>query len=555
MADALPSLEDLLGKTQPDFASWFATIYDVNNQLRQTIKEVLTYTTNSFNEELAKGLPDVQHRVSNIYDESLKLIREPTLTNLVNSLSFNYYCLLTLEQPPINVYNKLVAELEIAAELDQPHASIKSRKRPLDKKELDSLRNNKFAALADKSDEDCDDDENMQTDRDNGGDLDSHESAGKEKTHPFLIEIDKHWTKLAKELEKIVDPPPTISLDGERLKVYTKDITCFRQIQNYLDDKQYKYVTLSPRNQRPRKILLKGIPQFTPQEELIDSFREIGFTATRVAMMKSRKTGQYLPMYVCSILPCENLDTLYDIKRFHHLKVEFVPFNSNGRPSQCYNCLLYGHASEGCKFEPRCVKCAQGHQTKNCPHRGKITPKCANCGQDHVASYGGCPMNPLNRRKNKEKEKTKGKQNSAPAKKPPPPPIDIPDILAAYNYTKLTEDRAVKRTARVPEKKDFPPLNPVTIIEITEETTGGDNATSSTPDEGIKFDSIPSAVADIKNSFSDFKEVIKLTKLLASIQNIAAKTRKYKNPFEKLTCAIQEIEIFVRDLEEAFNDE
>ncbi|CDQ57693.1 unnamed protein product [Oncorhynchus mykiss] len=50
---------------------------------------------------------------------------------------------------------------------------------------------------------------------------------------------------------------------------------------------------------------------------------------------------------------------------------------------RCYRCQAYGHVAAVCRREdPRCEKCAEGHETKECVALGKVVV-CVNCSGAH----------------------------------------------------------------------------------------------------------------------------------------------------------------------------
>lgn len=72
------------------------------------------------------------------------------------------------------------------------------------------------------------------------------------------------------------------------------------------------------------------------------------------------------------------------------------------RPTQCWNCLMYGHGGDHCNRKPACMTCAKTHKTSECPftkdNKRPAVFSCFNCKQageertDHAANDIKCPL-------------------------------------------------------------------------------------------------------------------------------------------------------------------
>ena len=59
---------------------------------------------------------------------------------------------------------------------------------------------------------------------------------------------------------------------------------------------------------------------------------------------------------------------------------------------RCYKCQAYGHVAAVCRRAvPRCEKCADGHETKECVALGKVVI-CVYCRGAHGAGDQKCPV-------------------------------------------------------------------------------------------------------------------------------------------------------------------
>lgn len=85
---------------------------------------------------------------------------------------------------------------------------------------------------------------------------------------------------------------------------------------------------------------------------------------------------------------------------------------SNKKPTQCFKCQQWGHASNNCGNIPRCVKCSGSHERGSCPRTTREgEPTCCNCGGPHSSNHRGCPTY----KEHLEKLKARSKRQSTTA--------------------------------------------------------------------------------------------------------------------------------------------
>jgi len=92
------------------------------------------------------------------------------------------------------------------------------------------------------------------------------------------------------------------------------------------------------------------------------------------------------------------LKTLSSIEYVDGFKVKFDKYrNKHNGPSQCSNCLQFGHGQRGCSREAICFRCSEKHDSKTCPHKllenNKVSIeklKCHFCGEKHTAISQAC---------------------------------------------------------------------------------------------------------------------------------------------------------------------
>ncbi|GBM03545.1 Nucleic-acid-binding protein from transposon X-element [Araneus ventricosus] len=164
------------------------------------------------------------------------------------------------------------------------------------------------------------------------------------------------------------------------------------KVTSFCRTQGYDFYVIPPRNKRPVKAVVKDLPYDYDVNKiktfLIDNH---GFSVIKVTQLTQFKTRRPLPFYLVELNKTENAQSIFAINSINHFKVTVEPFRGRNLVSQCFKCNYYHHTAGFCESKPRCLKCSQSHETKNCEIKTRIEkPTCINCGKEgHVASYRG----------------------------------------------------------------------------------------------------------------------------------------------------------------------
>jgi len=113
-------------------------------------------------------------------------------------------------------------------------------------------------------------------------------------------------------------------------------------------------------------------------------------------------------MFILTFDNSEDIDKINKITHILGCKVQIQPMKGSKLIRQCKKCQAFGHTQKYCAKEPRCVKCAGKHPTRECQKAKNQNPKCVNCGEGHPAYYRECIV-AKELKKIKNKETMKGK--------------------------------------------------------------------------------------------------------------------------------------------------
>ncbi|GFU74851.1 uncharacterized protein TNCV_4961791 [Trichonephila clavipes] len=212
---------------------------------------------------------------------------------------------------------------------------------------------------------------------------------------PITLKVSKNYREQIKIITETF-PDLQIKTAGDYFKLYPNNIDQSRSLSHFLEsDKQFQFYTVPIIENKPLKVVIKGLPRVTLPEEITIDLEELGFTVTSCTQMISKRTKLELPFFLIT-LPRNDFNlTIRQLTHLHYLKISVEGYSIRG-VTQCYKCNNFYHTAANCFMQPRCIKCGKDHMTKDCAITEKVdNPFCINCHvYGHTACYTKCPRFP-----------------------------------------------------------------------------------------------------------------------------------------------------------------
>ncbi|GFT18549.1 nucleic-acid-binding protein from transposon X-element [Trichonephila clavipes] len=211
---------------------------------------------------------------------------------------------------------------------------------------------------------------------------------------PVMMRINETYREQVGTMKKYF-PHLRLKTTGEYIKLYSNIAEQNRAVKHTMKSLGYRFYTITPKNERPIKIVIKGFPKTADPETIKADLEAEGFEPDKVTQLIGRRTKQKLPIFLVTLpRSMENLK-IFDLKTLAHLNITVDGYNGKG-VTQCYTCQNFHHNSDNCFLKPRCLKCGEEHLTKDCPIKQRLETKfCINCQvYGHMANWHGCPCFP-----------------------------------------------------------------------------------------------------------------------------------------------------------------
>ncbi|GFU77162.1 uncharacterized protein TNCV_1423351 [Trichonephila clavipes] len=199
---------------------------------------------------------------------------------------------------------------------------------------------------------------------------------------------------------------------GQYIKLYTDTFDQYHALNTFLDNVKFPHYTITPKTQRPIKVVIKGLPRDTKPTDISNDLIDLGFTEDRVTQLIGNISKQLLPVF--SVTLPRNLSNakIFELKTLMYLTIIVEGFDHKGA-TQCFKCNQFNHTADNCHLAPRCLKCGKDHRTRECQIVKVDSLFCINCQTyGHLANYSKCPFYPKPRKVTDMKTNTTTTLNS-----------------------------------------------------------------------------------------------------------------------------------------------
>ncbi|GFY23236.1 probable RNA-directed DNA polymerase from transposon X-element [Trichonephila clavipes] len=182
---------------------------------------------------------------------------------------------------------------------------------------------------------------------------------------PFFISPKGDWRQLV-ALAKLIAPSFQSQMSGRFLKVTVADDVDYRALSHWLESSGVEFKSFMLKQDRPVKVVLRGLPFNTEPEDIKTEIEAEGFKVLKISQMKNYRTKAPMPLFYLQIQNGADAAKIYDFTELFGTRIEVKPFDRGNKVNQCWRCQGWFHSSEVCHLPPRCVKCAGPHSAKDC---------------------------------------------------------------------------------------------------------------------------------------------------------------------------------------------
>lgn len=361
-------------------------------------------------------------------------------------------------------------------------------------------------------------------------------------THKFIVDSLEPISKLKFYLDY---NRYTIVLNTELMEDH-------ENIKTKLAELKVPFYTYTDKSVKTHGFVLKGLQIDLEPEELKTILIELEIKVLNVYRMKNVKS----PMYMVITDKSETIRTMpQKAKVIHYTMVKWERHDNKKGIIQCKNCQAWGHATLNCHLKPKCLKCAEEHETKNCTIKEKTDEskakiKCANCKGGHTANSVTCPIYISKKKYLDEKKARQQKPQRVNYRDAPPPSHNAweqrgtptpgrSDAITATQPIPTKTSQPMRQ--HQPYDSAFPPIGGARYQQTGKPTTGPSilNEVNANVSVNDNFQQTPdiNTLFEIGQQLKQLTTHIDLNKLLNNLKDINLMLRQ--DPTNKLAAIMK----------------
>ncbi|GBO34685.1 hypothetical protein AVEN_16375-1 [Araneus ventricosus] len=163
----------------------------------------------------------------------------------------------------------------------------------------------------------------------------------KPRIPPIML---KHHDNYVKMLDAIYEKfNIEDNIFGNRfIKVYPKTAEMHQELQEFCKLNGYEFYIIKPKEQRPFRVVIKGLPEEHNTDRIINYINDIGLKATKAVRLTQQRSRKPLPMFLVELEKTPDVTDIFKIERVNRIKVTVEDFKPRHQIQQCFACNRFG---------------------------------------------------------------------------------------------------------------------------------------------------------------------------------------------------------------------
>ncbi|KAF8784134.1 Nucleic-acid-binding protein transposon like protein, partial [Argiope bruennichi] len=191
---------------------------------------------------------------------------------------------------------------------------------------------------------------------DNEVDADPSPAQPKQKRVPPFFVTPRADFRTMLNILKLEAPSLRSVMSNKFLKLTVETEEEHRSLSHLLESQGAEFKTFMLKQDRPIKVVIRGLPSCTPIEDIKSEFLKEGFSVVSITQLTKFQTKSPMPLFYVQVANGPLSETVYTLTEMFGTKISVERYRGRKGPSQCWRCQGFFHSSEACKLPIKCVK-------------------------------------------------------------------------------------------------------------------------------------------------------------------------------------------------------
>ncbi|GFW45525.1 nucleic-acid-binding protein from transposon X-element [Trichonephila clavipes] len=121
-----------------------------------------------------------------------------------------------------------------------------------------------------------------------------------------------------------------------------------RNLVHFMDeDKTMEFYVTQPKENKPIKVVIKGLPHCTKPQDIVTDLEGLGYTVTSCNQLISKKTKLELPLFLVIMSRNSQNATVFYLSRLEYMEIKVEGYSIRGI-TQRYRCNNFFHPAANC---------------------------------------------------------------------------------------------------------------------------------------------------------------------------------------------------------------
>ncbi|KAE9521414.1 hypothetical protein AGLY_018181 [Aphis glycines] len=203
------------------------------------------------------------------------------------------------------------------------------------------------------------------------------------KPPPIFIQKLINYNNFCQKINELTDETGVDCKSSTKgLKLQTYSPISYRSVVSYLKNTYVSFHSFQLKEEKAYRVVIRNMYHTTETSLIKQELLNKGFVTRSITPVTNKLTNTPLPIFIIDLEPCPTNSDIFKLTSLCYTKIKVETPHPKKEIPQYHRCQNYGHTRSYCNHSPRCVRCAEQHESTVCTKDHSSPAKCALCSDN-----------------------------------------------------------------------------------------------------------------------------------------------------------------------------